>query len=162
MMEREKTPPKPKKIKEYQWDPWKDLKDQRPNITYEQLFEIALSIKAQMKAGITAAKPTVRFAEVNTIQERKEEWTSSAYAQCTVARTSCSVIIDTGAGVSIIAKHFLDRLGWEIDKPANTTLVVASGQRSVPLGEIKEVPVQFEMEIIPIRMVVTNAQSYNR
>ena len=49
MMEREKIPPKPKKIKEYQWDPWKDLKDQRPNITYEQLFEIAPSIKAQMK-----------------------------------------------------------------------------------------------------------------
>ena len=73
----------------------------------------------------------------------------------------CPALVDTGASVSIIAKHFLDRLGWEIDAPATTTLVIANGKRSVPLGEMKDVPVQFGTEIIPIRMIVTNAKSYN-
>ena len=108
------------------------------------------------------AKPTVCF--VNAVQEEQaeeEEWTSSTYMQCAVGGLPCSVIIDTGAGVSIMAKHFMDRLGWDIDKPCKSTIIVATGHRSVPLGEIRDVPVQFGQELIPIRMVVTSTESYN-
>ena len=69
---------KPHKVKEFKFDPWADLKKQRPNITYKELFEITLSIKQAVRTGISQAKPAVRF--VNAVQEEQaeeEEWTSS-------------------------------------------------------------------------------------
>ena len=98
--------------------------------------------------------------EVNVVAEPREEWMSLAYAQCTVTGKPTTAIIDTGVGPSLITKWLLDQLGWDIDEPATRSIVITNGQRSVPLGEVREVPVQFGMEVIPIRMIVSNAEMY--
>ena len=68
-MEKSKPVVRQKKIKEFDWNPWEDLGSQRPNITYKQLFEIAPTIKAQIKSAITQTKPAVRFEVINQAEE---------------------------------------------------------------------------------------------
>ncbi len=85
---------------------------------------------------------------------------TSAYVTCQITNYPVNAIVDTGAGTSIIAKHVLDRLGWEIEKPAKTILVIADGSRSTPLGEVTEVPVTFGNETISIDMIVTASETY--
>ena len=71
-----------------------------------------------------------------------------------------NAIVDTGAGHSIITKHVLDRLGWDIEEPARTVLIIADGSRSTPLREVREVPITFRNEMIMIDMIITASETY--
>jgi hypothetical protein len=55
----------------------------------------------------------------------------------------------------------LDRLGWSIDQSSSRTLVVADGSKSIALGEMKEVPITFNNITIPIKMTVTESDTYD-
>ena len=151
---------KRRKVREFDYDPWADLATQKPNITFKQLFQVAPAVKQKVKQGITAERPTIRFAEINAVEDRPTERRTSAYANCSITNYPVNAIVDTGAGSSIITKHVLDRLGWEIEQPARTTLVIADGKRSVPLGEVWEVPITFGNETSTIDMIVTAAETY--
>ena len=155
----ETSKPRQRKIKNYEYDIWEDLSKTKANITYSQLWQVAPTLKVPVKQKITAMKPEVTFESINSADDLKQKSTS-AYASCQVEDYACNAIIDTGAGSSIIAKHFLDRMGWEIDSPARSTLVIADGKKSVPLGEVRDVPVTFARATIPIRMIVTDARTY--
>ena len=84
----------------------------------------------------------------------------SAYVTCQITNYPVNAIVNTGAGRSIIAKHVLDRLGWDIEEPARTVLVIADGSRSTPLGEVYEVPITFGNETIMNDMIVTASETY--
>ena len=153
-----------KRIKEFDYDIWRDLSAQKPNLTFKQLFQVAPALKASVKRGITEERPTIRFADANQLNNTEEEDTiprrTSAYVTCQITNYPVNAIVDTGAGTSIIAKHVLDRLGWEIEKPAKTILVIADGSKSTPLGEVTEVPITFGNETISIDMIVTASETY--
>ena len=153
---------RPKKIREFEYNMWNDFKQRQANITNEELLQIAPLTKKQIRDGISLVKPKITFAEVNELQEESEEEPkSSAYFQCNIGQYPVNAIADTGAGSSIITKHVLDRMGWEIDHPARSTIVIADGKKSTPLGEVVDVPVSVGQEIIPIRMLVTAAKTYD-
>jgi hypothetical protein len=84
-----------------------------------------------------------------------------AYATGTIEKTVVTFIIDTGAGICLISKVLLDRLGWSIDEMSDVTLVVADGSQSPVLGLVKAVPVTFGLCTIPIDMIVTESTSYD-
>src|ERR1700691_2713310 len=78
-------PPKVKKIKEYEYDPWNDLSNMQPNITFGQLLQYAPAMKQKVRNGIMAAKPKVAFAEINQVDkgesDNEEKRRSSTYTQ---------------------------------------------------------------------------------
>ena len=71
-----------------------------------------------------------------------------------------NAIVDTEAGSSIITKYILDCLGWDIEEPVRTVLVIADRSKSTPLGEVREVPITFGNETITINMIVTASETY--
>ena len=175
---------RPRKIKEYKYNIWEDLSEQQLNITFRQLLQAAPGLKTPLKQAITAERPTIRFADANQVgtgyiapklgrrnirqematfeanQYSELEQRTSAYVTCQIMNYPVNAIVDTGAGRSIIAKHVLDRLGWDIEEPVRTVLVIADGSRSTPLGEVREVPITFENETITIDMIVTASETY--
>ena len=96
--------------------------------------------------------------EVN--QYFEPEQCTSAYITCQITNYSVNAIVDTGAGSSIITKHVLEHLGWDIEEPARTILVIADGSKSTPLREVREVPITFGNETITIDMIVTALETY--
>src|SRR5947208_11733719 len=61
----------------------------------------------------------------------------------------------------LISKTMLDRLGWSIEEPTTMKMIVADGTKAVPLGKVRDVPVRFGSQTIPIDMVVTESTSYD-
>ena len=88
------------------------------------------------------------------------EQCTSAYVTCQITNYPVNAIVDTGAGRSIIAKHVLNHLGWDIEEPARTVLVITDRSRSTPLGEVHEVPIIFGNETIAIDMIITVLETY--
>src|SRR5665213_2115831 len=93
-------------------------------------------------------------------QYSEPEQCTSACITCQITNYPVNAIVDTGAGHSIIAKHVLDYLGWDIEEPARTVLVITDESRSTSLGEVREVPITFRNEMITIDMIVTASETY--
>jgi hypothetical protein len=55
----------------------------------------------------------------------------------------------------------LDRLGWHIEEVTRRTMSVADGREVVPLGRIRELPIQFGKIIILIEAVVVDTTTYD-
>ena len=53
-----------------------------------------------------------------------------------------NMMLDTGSQSIIVSKRFIDRLGIPIERPARVTTININGGRTVPLGEITNVPIQ--------------------
>ena len=124
------------------------MKERIPQITFEQLAEMAPTVKSQIRAGFSTVKPGYKIVEVNQTTEdhleesdEEEEDTrkTSAYAICRIENLDVEAIIDTGAGGCIVSKNLLNRLGWGIDRPTKKTIIVADGVEATPLGEVCEI-----------------------
>ncbi len=144
-----------RRTKTYETDSWDLVKDLPTGLTIKQLAELSAVAREQLKRGITGTKPT--YSPVNTIDTRS----TPAYTTAQIERKIASVIIDTGAGISLISKAMLDRLGWSIDKASTRTLVVADGSKSIALGEMNEVPITFNNLTVPIKMTVIEGDTYD-
>ena len=128
-----------RKGKTYEYNAWNDMMTRISNMTFEQLSQLAPTVKSQVHAGLTGVKPGFEIVEVNHAKEMKPEEDrqedsdekedtkkTSAYAVCQIENHDVGAIIDTGAGGCIVSKNLLDRLGWGIDKPTKMTIIVAS------------------------------------
>ena len=144
-----------RRTKTYETDSWDLVKDLPTGLTIKQLAELSAVAREQLKRGITGTKPT--YSPVNAIDTRS----TPAYTTAQIERKIASVIIDTGAGISLISKAMLDRLGWSIDKASTRTLVVADGSKSIALGEMNEVPITFNNLTVPIKMTVIEGDTYD-
>src|SRR3954467_14009589 len=113
--------------KTYDIDSWELVKDLPTNLTFKQLAQLSAVAREQIKRGLTNSKPT--YTPVNAIDTRS----TPAYTTAQIEHKIASVIIDTGAGISLISKAMLDRLGWGIDQASTRTLVVVDGSKSIAL-----------------------------
>ena len=106
------------------YNAWNDLKTRIPNITFEQLSQLAPMVKSQVRAGLTGVKPRFEIVEVNHAKETKPEEDrqedsdekedtrkTSAYTVCRIENHDVGAIIDTRAGGCTVSKNLLDRLG---------------------------------------------------
>jgi hypothetical protein len=155
---KEKKPRQRKTLKSF--DPWKILGEEKANITWKQLLESSPLVCAAVKEGIAEAKrgPTTQI--LNVIPQKKERSTTLCYAFGHIGKLAFEIIVDTGAGPSLISQEALNRLGWNIEGPTETTLVIADGSESIPLGVMYDVPITFGDVTVTINMQVTNSTSY--
>ena len=93
-------------------------------------------------------------------EEEKDTRKTSAYAFGSIENIPTEFVIDTGAGGCMIAKDYLDRLGYAIEKPTKLTFTTATGVRAVPLGKVHEIPVKLGDITVPIDMVVVQTTTY--
>ena len=144
-----------RRTKTYETDSWKLIKDLPAGLTIEQLAGLSAVAREQLRRGLTNTKPT--YTPVNAISTRS----TPAYTTAQIERKIASVIIDTGAGISLISKAMVDRLGWSIDQASTRTLVVADGSKSIALGEMKDVPITFNNITVPTDMTVIEGDTYD-
>jgi hypothetical protein len=151
---------KPREKKELTtFDPWAALAKEKVDISWAQLFEASPMTCASIKDGISNAKNGVISKALN-ISPKKTRTTTSCYAYGHIGRVPFEIIVDTGAGPSLISQEALNQLGWTIQGPTETTLVIADGSEATPLGVMYDVPVTFGDVTIIIDMQVTNSTSY--
>ena len=100
------------------------------------------------------------MATFRVYQQSEPEQYTSTYVTYQITNYPVNAIVDTGAGSSIITKHVLEHLGWDIEEPARTILVIIDRSKSTSLGEVQEVPITFRNEMITINMIVTVSETY--
>src|SRR5438270_12658193 len=108
-----------------------------------------------MYKGLGEAALRFEIIEVNTTQQSDDKESdedvpkkSLAYSQCQLEDQTLPCIIDTGAGGYIITQTILDRIGWKIDGPMRQTLIIADGHIVVPIGKVRDLPIQFGKLIV--------------
>ena len=145
---------KERKRRAFGYDPLKDILGRKADLTFEQLIDIAPAAKAIIKGGLAQHKPTY----VNSVQP---ESITPAYATGEISKRIVSCIVDTGAAISLISHAVMMLLGMSIDKASRTSIIMANGVSSVPLGVIEDVAVTFGECTVSVDMVVTEAASYD-
>src|SRR3954470_1680147 len=152
--------------KQYEYNVWDDIKSRPANINIKQLAEMNPHIRQQIREGISNIQTKTEVVEARKASDSEsssgDEKHTSAYAECVIEGRTFKAVIDTGAGPNLIAKHTLDELGWGIEEPTKMTINTAMGEKSTPLGKVKDISVQVGGATIPVRsMIVTSAKSYD-
>ncbi|HEY5236330.1 MAG TPA: retropepsin-like aspartic protease [Rhabdochlamydiaceae bacterium] len=93
-------------------------------------------------------------------EEEKDTRKTSAYAFGSIENTPTEFVVDTGAGGCMIAKDYLDHLGYAIEKPTKLTFITVTGVRVVSLGKVHEIPVKLGDITVPMDMVVVQTTTY--
>src|ERR1700677_1732158 len=144
------------------------MKNRQVSMTFAQAAELNPAIKTQIREGLSDTKPGFKVIEINQAQPSAEEMSdeedtrkASAIATCTIESIPFEAIIDSGAGGCIIAKKALDRLGWGIELPTSLNFTTSGGNRAVPLGKMKDIPIRFGDITIPVTMLVVDTQTYD-
>ena len=70
------TEMKLKKTKTYDFNAWKALSQEQPNITWEQLLQICPKARVQVREGISSVQPGYEIRSVNTMDTNSNEKTS--------------------------------------------------------------------------------------
>ena len=141
-----------------------EIKNIRIPIPFSKLVQLSPRAKAQLVKGVTKKRQKKETTtNALTVEEDYQPTHTSAYIRGIIGGQDADIIPDTGAGCSIISKAFLDRIDWPIEKAASTTLSVANGKKTVPLGIVCNVPVTLAQGIIITvkRMVVSEGTDYD-
>jgi hypothetical protein len=154
------TEMKLKKTKTYDFNAWKALSQEQPNITWEQLLQICPKARVQVREGISSVQPGYEIRNVNTVETNSNEKTSM-YGICHIEDRQVNAILDSGAGSCVVTKKFLDLMGWGIDAPADIKFLLADGKHVKPLGIVHNVPIRFGNFTIPINAYVGESTEYD-
>ncbi|PKY56151.1 hypothetical protein RhiirA4_476230 [Rhizophagus irregularis] len=136
-----------------------DIKHQQARITFGQLIEIAPKCKTELARGIR--KPTTRKVHFSNMELKENQKSTAMYCDATVRGVKVPLIIDSGAAGSIVAHHFLLKLGVKIDQPSTASMVNVNGERKIPIGEVLNFPITVQGIEVPINVVVTEAETYS-
>jgi predicted aspartyl protease len=108
--------------RQYEYDPWKTIAQLNANITVGELAQLAPIVRTSLQQGLRSTKPT--YGIVNAIELTAK---TPAYALGKIGGRTVRIIVDTGAGICLMSKKLLDKLGWTIQKSSDMALVVADG-----------------------------------
>ena len=75
--------------------------------------------------------------------------------------TKVNILLDTEAVGCIISKQFLDKIGKPIEAATNVKIIDVNGDRSSPLGIMRQVPIKIRGLETKADMVVTDSKEYN-
>jgi predicted aspartyl protease len=142
--------------RQYQYNAWERIGKLKADITVEELAELAPVARAQLSLGLRTVKPT--YGQANSVKLTAK---TPAYAIGKIGGLPVNIIIDTGAGICIMSKRLLKKLGWTIYKASQMALVVADGRKAVALGEMCNVVIEVGGAQIPTDMVIMDSDSYD-
>lgn len=83
------------------------------------------------------------------------------HCKATILGRNVNLVLDTGARINLVSKHFLDKIGKKIQKPTDVIVHTASGSTFRPLGEIDDLPIQIEDQSIPTMAYVSDTDEYD-
>ena len=79
---------------------------------------------------------------------QKNQVKDALFTTAEVLGKEINVLIDTGSKGCVVTKCFLDKMCRNIDEPSNVWVVDITGHKSVPLGRVKDIPIQLGTKII--------------
>ena len=104
----------------------------------------------------------IKGFQVNKEEESQEDKVKDAlFTIATVYEKEINVLVNTGSKGCVISKHFLDKINKTIDGPGNVRMIDITGNRTIPLGKVFNVPVKFGNLEIQVDMLVTESKEYN-
>ena len=71
------------------------------------------------------------------------------------------VILDSGSAGSVISQIFLQKLKGQISRKTNVNMVGINGEKSKALGEVKQLPIRIQGQILPADVIVSEATGYD-
>ena len=92
---------------------------------------------------------------------QKEKVEEALYGEAIVYGQPVNVLIDSGAVGCIISKRFLEKVGRDIEASTNVRIIDVTGQKTAPLGMVRQVPIQIRDIKVHMDMIVTNSSEYN-
>ncbi|CAJ0752583.1 991_t:CDS:2 [Entrophospora sp. SA101] len=134
--------------------------NQQPIQNYQQQYLPPQPIQQQPQTDTFGALATAGGA----LEEKKapDKKIDAITSKVLIDNRETEVIIDTGSGLSVITKQYLDKLGKRIDQESYSQLIDVNGNKTRPLGIAKEILVTLDgKRPINIDMVVLKADNYN-
>jgi hypothetical protein len=92
---------------------------------------------------------------------QKEKAEEALYGEAIVYGQPVNILIDSDAVGCIISKRFLDQVNKDIEAPTNIRIIDVTGQKTAPLGIVRNVPIQMRDIKVQVDMIVTNSLKYN-
>jgi hypothetical protein len=133
-----------------------DLKDQKANITFAQLLQVAPSIRAELTHGLRKKKE-----ETSAFNSLPSTRTTALCCAANINGIPITLIIDSGASSSVVSKAFLDDHNIHIERPSTVTMTNINGIKTTPLGAIDNFPITVGTITTPIKVDVTDAKTYS-
>lgn len=125
-----------------------ELKKSTANLTLAQLLHCSPGLRKELRQSLSQRKTASELAKLDGPDGRAPRVDGSINGYHT------EIIIDGGAGMNIISKTFLDRLGLPIEEPASISIKLGDGSRIEPLGKISDLILQVSDLQMPIDAVV--------
>ena len=93
--------------------------------------------------------------------QQEEQAEDALFGEAEVYDTKVNRSLDTGAVGCIISKQSLDKIGKPIEAATNVKIIDVNGNRSSPLGIMRQVPIKIRGLETKADMVVTDSKEYN-
>jgi hypothetical protein len=135
----------------------KHLKSQKLDITVQQLLKLCPKEKSKV------VKALQRPRDIATNLSYNEPGIEIAPLKCyiNINGSKIKAIVDSGAAGTILSRHAMEQIGYQIEETTNRNIISANGNRNKTLGKIKDLPIQIEDNVIPIDVEVMETNAYN-
>jgi hypothetical protein len=71
------------------------------------------------------------------------------------------LVLDSGSAGSVITQTFLQKLKKTVDKPSNINMIRINGDKKKALGEVKNLPITVQRQVLPVDVIVSEATGYD-
>ena len=92
---------------------------------------------------------------------QKKEVPRSMFCLAQVDNQTVQLILDSGSAGSVISQKFLQKLKRKIDKPSVINMIGINGDKKQALGEISNLPITIQNQVLPANVVVSEATGYD-
>ncbi|KAG9287371.1 hypothetical protein G9A89_023743 [Geosiphon pyriformis] len=79
---------------------------------------------------------------------------TAMYTKATIEGKPIQLILDSGSAESIITYQLIQQLNRNVDRPAQTVIVIADSIKKTPIGEINNFPFTIDGITIPVKVLV--------
>jgi hypothetical protein len=92
--------------RQYKYDPWRTIGQLNAGISIHELAQLSPAVRSSLQHGLRDTKPM--YGAVNSVELSAK---TPAYATGKIGGQTVSIIIDTGAGICLMSKKLLKKLG---------------------------------------------------
>jgi len=138
-----------------------DIKKQKADITFGQLFQAVPKLRSELSKSLRTPQARRTKKAPQTEQLNADIRSTAMYCKASISGNTFPIIVDSGAAGSIVSKSLLDKLGLRIPRKSSVVIINVNGQKTSPLGEVDDLPLNIGGIDIPLSAVVTEANTYN-
>ncbi|KAG9298013.1 hypothetical protein G9A89_018841 [Geosiphon pyriformis] len=97
---------------------------------------------------------------LNNVATNKQKAITAMYTKAEVKEKTIHLILNSGSARSIIIYQLIQQLKRNVNRPAQTIIVITNGMKKTPVGEIDNFPFTFDRITIPVKVFVIDAPQY--